>query len=231
MTMHHSSHNRHGAGLSNTDSDLVAGEWPDSILSLGEVVRFDRRELLHTQGEAAEMVHVLLLGKVLREYEGREGARVILDLHARGDLLGVTAYFDHKPHPDTARAHTRGALLAIQHSRFHAYLDREPLARRIFEEQVGRRYRHDTARAASLATDRVETRIRALLCDLSERYGVWGDVRGKLLDLGLTRAELASFAGTTLETVIRTVNKLRERGLLVPDGRRFFIPDPDLLQP
>ena len=212
-------------------SSTEIGGWPEEILSIGEVRRFERREALQQQGQPSMSVHLLLMGKVLREYEGRDGARIILDIHRRADLIGLTGFFDGGTHPDTATAHTRGAALCIPHAEFQRFLLRYPEANRVFKQQVARRYRHDTAWATSMATDRVETRIRQLLCDLADRFGVWGDVRGLLLDLGLTRAELASLAGTTLETVIRTVNKLRDDGLLTPDGRRFFIPDPDQLRP
>lgn len=216
--------------LRNND-DTLPGGWPEELLSLGEVRRWGRREVILQQGETSGAVQLILLGKVLREFDSRDATPTILDVHARGDLLGVTSYLDGGNHPDTVRTHKRAATLSVPHARLRAFLADNRKARSVFNTQLARRYRHDTARAASLATDRVETRIRAMLVDLAERYGVYGDVRGMLLDLGLTRGELAGLAGTTLETVIRTVHKLRDKNLLVPDGRRFFIPDVDALRP
>ncbi|MFT7621365.1 MAG: CRP-like cAMP-binding protein [Myxococcota bacterium] len=77
----------------------------------------------------------------------------------------------------------------------------------------------------------MEARLRRLLVDLAKRYGVRGDARGLLLDVGLTRGELAGMAGTALETVIRTINHLRDADLVIPGGRRFFIADLDALKP
>lgn len=208
----------------------LPGGWPEAVMGLGDVRTFSRRQPLHERGAAAETIHLILFGKVLRIYEPQSGAESILDVHARGDLIGVTGFLDEGAHPDTARAHTRVNALAIPAKRFQAFLDRSPEAARLFRIQVGQRYRHDAARAASLAVDRVEARIRLLLTDLAARYGVVGDMRGTLLDLGLTRRELASLAGTTLETVIRTVGRLGEQGLLHHEGRRFFIPDVDALR-
>jgi CRP/FNR family transcriptional regulator len=64
-----------------------------------------------------------------------------------------------------------------------------------------------------------------VLADLCRRYGIVGDCRGVILDLGLTRQDLADLTGTTLETGIRGLNRLRGQGLITWEGRRFFVPE------
>jgi len=71
----------------------------------------------------------------------------------------------------------------------------------------------------------VEGRLCRALADLCRRYGILGDCRGVILDLALTRQDLADLTGTTLETAIRALNRLRGQGLLSWEGRRFFVPD------
>lgn len=206
------------------------GGWPDGVAHAGRLVAFERHDILHAQGDVPTDVRVVFSGKVLREHTCRDGAKVLLDVHAKGDVLGVTGFLDGTPHPDSAVAHTRGVALVIPVAGFRQLIQADLRARTEFEHQIARRYRHDVARAAALTTDRVEARIRQVLVGLAERFGVWGDVRGLLLDLGLTRAELASLCGTTLETVIRTVNRLRDQGTLDTDGRKFFLKDLDALR-
>jgi CRP/FNR family transcriptional regulator len=63
------------------------------------------------------------------------------------------------------------------------------------------------------------------MANLARRYGIYGDCRGVILDLALTRQDLADITGTTLETTIRTLNRLRNDGLISWEGKRFFIPD------
>lgn len=212
------------------DGDELPGGWPDDLLRYGETCRFKRRQVIHEQGAPGRELHLLLRGKVLR-FRGSGDHNTLLDVHARGTLLGITSFLDGNPHPDGARAHTPCVTLAVDHSTFRSVVRRFPRAGRLLETQIGGRYRHEAARVASLANDRVEARIRTLLVDLAQRYGVNGDVRGLLLDLGLTRGELASLAGTTLETVVRTLHRLRDQGVVVTDGRRFFIPDLEALNP
>lgn len=199
--------------------------WPDELLEVAALQRFDRHDLLQQQGAEPTHVTIMVLGKALRERTSRDGERVLLDVHAKGDLLGLAGYLDGAAHADTVVAHTRGAALVIPREVFQSFVARFPEARRELDRQVGRRVRQEILRSVGLATERVEVRIRTVIADLADRFGSHGDVRGVMLDLGLTRAELASLCGTTLETVIRTVNRLRERGLVDTDGRKFFLPD------
>jgi len=200
-------------------------------MRVGTTSRWGRRTTICEQGRKSGEVHIMLFGKVLRECADVEGERTILDVHGRGEVLGAIGLLDGGVEPHTIRTHTRTSALTVSYENFRAFLRKHPEARAAFDTQMARRYRHDTARATSLATERVEVRIRRMLVDLATRFGVFGDVRGLLLDLGLTRAELAALAGTTLETVIRTAHRLRDQGLLVTDGRRFFIPDMDKFRP
>ena len=46
-------------------------------------------------------------------------------------------------------------------------------------------------------------------------------------DLPLTRNELAELAGMSTESVIRTIKKFQDDGLIVTNGKNFEIIDPD----
>lgn len=205
-------------------SPLLPG-WPDELLEVATLQRFDRHDVVQREGAEPTHVYIVVLGKVLRERASREGTRVVLDVHAKGEVLGLAGFLDGAKHPDSVIAHTRGAVLAIPRDTFQRFLSTHPEARRELDRQLANRVRQEIARSVGLATERVEVRIRTVLADLAERFGAHGDVRGVMLDLGLTRSEVASLCGTTLETVIRTVNRLREQNLLDTDGRRFFFPD------
>jgi len=78
---------------------------------------------------------------------------------------------------------------------------------------------------SALAVLNVEGRLCRTMADLCRRYGILGDCRGVILDLALTRQDLADLTGTTLETAIRALNRLRGHGLVTWEGRRFFVPD------
>jgi CRP-like cAMP-binding protein len=53
---------------------------------------------------------------------------------------------------------------------------------------------------------------------------------GVTIHLNLTREELASLAGTVLETAVRTLKEFKDDGLLAIDGRRITIVKPEELK-
>ena len=159
------------------------------------------------------------------------GGESILEVHGCGDLLGLIAFLDGKSHPDSVRVLSGGTALTMPIELFRRFLAMNPGAQSILDSQLAVRQRHDSLLAVALANYSVEDRVRLLLCDLVARHGIHGDSRGTMLNLGLTRAEIASMVGACLETVIRNLNRLRDRDLLSFERRRFFIPDIDALNP
>ncbi len=218
------------SALDNENLEIPGG-WPRAMALLGRVNHWSRGDVILRQGIESDEIHIILFGKVLRHQSAIDGACSVVDLHSRGDLLGVTAILDEGLRSHTVVAHTRVVTFAVPVDEARRLIARNSIAREVFYHQLARRVRHDAMRATALAHERVEVRLRRILCDFAERFGVEGDARGTLVELGLTRGQLAGMTGTALETVIRTINSLRDRDLLVPDGRRFFIPDVEALAP
>lgn len=74
----------------------------------------------------------------------------------------------------------------------------------------------------------VKARVAATLWNLMESHGVRG-ADGVLLDLDLTREEIAHLAGTVYESVIRMLTKFKNDGLIQLEGRKILIKDETLL--
>jgi CRP/FNR family transcriptional regulator len=53
---------------------------------------------------------------------------------------------------------------------------------------------------------------------------------GMLIDVTLTRQDVADMAGTTVETAIRTMSRLRQRGIIATKRGRVVILDRGRLQ-
>jgi CRP/FNR family transcriptional regulator len=74
-----------------------------------------------------------------------------------------------------------------------------------------------------------EARVARFLVSLSERYAEMG-YSSKLFNLRMTRHEIGSYLGLTLETVSRTLSAFNEIGLITVDQRSIGIKDPDALK-
>ncbi len=80
-------------------------------------------------------------------------------------------------------------------------------------------------RYRELATERVERRVAHALTRLADRAG-WKTEDGILIDMPLSRQDLAEMAGTTLYTVSRMLSGWQRDGLLDIGRQRVTILDP-----
>ncbi|GAA5231815.1 hypothetical protein GCM10025794_27590 [Massilia kyonggiensis] len=67
------------------------------------------------------------------------------------------------------------------------------------------------------------------LISLAERFAAMG-YSSKLFNLRMTRHEIGSYLGLTLETVSRTLSAFNEIGLITVDQRTIGIKDPEALK-
>ena len=74
-----------------------------------------------------------------------------------------------------------------------------------------------------------EARVARFLVSLSERFAEMG-YSSKLFNLRMTRHEIGSYLGLTLETVSRTLSALNGFGLISVDQRSIGIKDIDSLR-
>lgn len=78
----------------------------------------------------------------------------------------------------------------------------------------------------NLAHMSVKGRVAQSLLTLKERFGVTEE---GYIDIVLSRQDLASFAGTTYETVFRIMNELTQDNIVTVSGKNILITDPDKL--
>ena len=79
------------------------------------------------------------------------------------------------------------------------------------------------------ALERAEQRLAAFLLNLVQRLHARGFSRTELV-LRMTREEIGSYLGLTLETVSRTLSAFNEIGLITVDQRTIGIKDPEALK-
>jgi len=87
----------------------------------------------------------------------------------------------------------------------------------------------EQAMVSMLGALSAEARVARFLVSLSERYAEMG-YSSKLFNLRMTRHEIGSYLGLTLETVSRTLSAFNEIGLISVDQRSIGIKDLDALK-
>lgn len=205
-------------GLSDDDLAAVArAAWNRSV---------NAGSFFFYQGDPARHMYVLTAGRVRLSQVTPEGHQVIMRFIGPGEGFAIIAALSHMKYPVSAEAVERSEAL---------YWDGATIAHLIEEHcphlgvnamnLLASRVREFQDRIRELSTERVERRIARTLLRLARQAGrkVEG---GVLLDLPLSRQDLAEMAGTTIYTVSRTLSSWEQNGLIETGRERVLIRSP-----
>ena len=180
------------------------------------------------ENDPADTFYVLRVGAVKLTQLTPEGHQVVLRLIQPGDAFGGVAAFGGATYPVTAEAVTDasalewpGAVMArlmAQDARLAVNAVRF-VAARLHELQV--QYRQ-------LATEKVERRVARALLRLVQQAGRRVD-GGVLIDLPLSREDIAQMTGTTLFSVSRILSRFEDGGILEAGRQRIVVRNPHAL--
>lgn len=177
-------------------------------------------EDLYTTGQPAEHLYVIASGRAKSLHASPDGDEHVVDLLAPGDLFGGLRSLGSLEHTETVRAMTTTCALRLGAAEFRAVLLAHPqVAVRALEataEQL--RKARDSLTARSLAP--VAQRVAGVLLRLADKFGRGRGDGAVLIDVPLSRADLASMAGSTPESVSRAMSGWRTAGI-IDSGRRW----------
>lgn len=187
--------------------------------------RLKRGRFFFHQDEEAETFFLVLEGRVKLLQDTPEGQQVLIRLIGPGEMFGGVAMLGESDYPVSAQVAEDCTALAWTRKEISWLLERYPkIARNVLKHMAGR-LREIQDRYRELATERVERRVARALLRLVRVAGRKTD-RGVLIDMRVSRQDLAEMSGTTLYTVSRLLGAW-EKGDLIEGGRmRLLIRNP-----
>ncbi|HYA26467.1 MAG TPA: Crp/Fnr family transcriptional regulator [Thermodesulfovibrionales bacterium] len=172
-----------------------------------------KKEVIFSEGDPSEWFYIVAEGKVKITKLSQDGKEIILEVIHPMDFFGGLAVIRGFPYPANAVAMEDTKLLKISRSNLMRVLDRFPSLMYCIAQQVGDRMKESHETLKNIALERVEARIASLLLKLSDKTGKKAD-EGIVIDMKLTKQDIAEMVGTTVETSIRTMSKLRKMGIV-----------------
>lgn len=183
-------------GLSETDM----GE----LTALATAIAFKKGSVLFKEGDPASFFYLVHDGLIQIYKTSSSGKDVTFTVAARGETLNASAlsidnYFV------SAQAMRDATVLRIGGNDYHAFVNGHTSLTFRIMSIMSRRLSAEYDKIVDIVGAEVEPRLVRCLCLLAGKFG---------LTLSLTRQELANFAGTTTETTIRVLSKLKKSGLI-----------------
>ena len=205
-------------------------------------------DLLFQEGLPAKGIYVIERGRVkLVQQTPDKRKKQILRILGPGDLLGEEAFFAGGTYSAYARALEPTDCCFFPGQDFVEFLYRYPTAAFRLLERLADAVKEYQRMLVEIAYEKGEERLARLLLDLArkaapsaspptstpeaeaEPESESGALRGQVIDLGLTRTELAELLGLRPETTIRILHRWQAEGILDIEGPRLILLDEEKL--
>lgn len=192
------------------DLTSVDLEWVNSLFHEED---FQVDEVIYRSGEPAERFFVLADGRVRLLHHSLTGRDILLDLLTPGEFFGAFSRQEEDVYLETAQAQFPSCILVIGRETFQQILKRHPTVALNLIEVMARRLQAANTRVHQLSALPVDGRIASMLLMLGDKFGEEREV-GLLLQVPLSREDLAGMTGTTTESASRVMSQFQRDGLI-----------------
>lgn len=204
-------------------SDLTEDEL--SILSSHKsCVSYKKGQTLFYEGTRPMGIFCINRGKVKVYKMGSNGREQILFIAQPGDFLGYRSMLSEEFYGASATVIEPAAICFIPKSDFLTILNSNPS----FFQKLMKAVCHELGvmedKLAQLAQKSVRERLASTILMLKETYGMEGD-GSDVIDIALSREDLANIVGTATETVIRLLSEFKSDGMIALEGKRIKVLD------
>lgn len=184
----------------------------DMLLAWGaSYKKVSREEIIFMEGNPCHFYYQVVSGKVRWVNIDEEGKEFIQIINESGDCFGEIPLFDDMPYAATAIADEETILLRLHKPTFLQLIKDNVDIHFAFSRLLAERMRFKFILIKSLALHSPEKKIATLLNHFrKEHKNICGDCN----QLKLTRKQIADMTGLRVETVIRSMRNMHERGEL-----------------
>ena len=205
------------------------GKLPETSLKLLDTIlierEFSRGENIFTQGSVSSGFYIILKGRVKVFKLSAEGKEQILHFADMHELLGAVPSFTEAPYPAHADAMEKTTTLFFPQKDFLSLVRKEPAVVMNMMANLAMRLQHFTRMIEDLSLKEVPGRLAAYFLYLCERKGC-----SDLVEIDISKGQLASLLGTIPETLSRILRRLSDQGIIKVSGKNIRLINKKALQ-
>ena len=172
------------------------------------VRRFAKGQMIYNQGSLALYYYEVKSGQVRIVNTNEEGKDFVQGLYKAGDCIGLPSLVCEKPYPAAAFAHSSSELYVVARKQFFELLKGNPEFHFGITKTLSERLLYKAMMLEEVAIEEAEHRLITLIHYLIRQKEGADNI------LGITKQRLADLSGLRVETVIRILKKVEERGLI-----------------
>jgi CRP/FNR family nitrogen fixation transcriptional regulator len=177
---------------------------------IGVTKSYARDQQIFAEGDPADFVYRVVAGAVRSVRLLSDGRRQIAEFYLPGDVFGVEFGLEHR-----ASAESVGDAVVVVARRSTVTSDANQDAR--LWRQALRELERSQDHVLTLGRRTAVERVVSFILDIAERRRGADD---HVMDLPVSRQDIADYLGLTIETVSRTLTQLQTQGLIEVSGCR-----------
>lgn len=195
-----------------------------TLVARTERKRYNSSELLFSEGDPCNGLHIIALGRVRIFKTSISGREQVLAVNTPGESVAELPVFDGGPFPASAVAIEETEIVFISRRDFQAYCMEHPEVALKVLQVVGARLRRLVGIIEELSFTTIRQRLISALLKLAETDGK-STQRGIEFQLPASHQELANQLGTVRELISRNLMRLQAEGMLDVDARQIVVKD------
>lgn len=203
--------------FADLDDDTLA-----KISGIGAKKSFRKDEIILLEEDAGSAFFVIVSGKVKVARSGHDEKEVILSILSESDFFGEMALLDGQNRSANVIATEDTELFIIQRLDFLNLLKEHAEISIVLLQELTKRLRMADAKIKSLSLKDAEGKVATVILQLADDLGKIKQGVVELDKLPLQQ-DLANMAGTSRETISRTLHTFAKRGLIELDGSKLRI--------
>ena len=188
----------------------------------GSLLKVQTDHIIFHEGDEADSVYEIVKGMVKLYKLLPDGRRQITGFISSGDLMGL-AHDQSFVH--TAEAVTDLVLFRIPKARFERFVVEVPGLARALLKAAQDELHLANEQLLLLGRKTASERIASFLMSMCLRFGEDAQVPWYLVPLFMRRSDIADYLGLTIETVSRSLSRLKRDGVIkdVHGGRSLLV--------
>ena len=197
----------------------------EEMLEIASITRdktFEKGEMVYFAGDKGEKLYVIHTGKVKIIRFTESGKEQVIRVLGPGEFMGELSLFSNEPMQDYAETIEKANMCIIDGNKLKDLMGKYPSIGFKVMEELSKRLGKAEYLIENINHYSVEKRLSNALLELSDENG--------LINLGMSKKDLASNLGMSQETLSRQLSAFQEQGIIELKGhRKILILDEDAL--
>ncbi|MEW6193736.1 MAG: Crp/Fnr family transcriptional regulator [Bacteroidota bacterium] len=196
----------------------------EKIEKIGTRKSYKKNDVILMEDEVGSALFVIANGKVKVARSSNDGREVILTILSESDFFGEMAILDGQTRSATVTAIEDSELFLIQRNDFITLLREHPEISLSLLQELTKRLRSADVKIKALSLKDAEGKVATVILQLADDLGKIKQGKVEIERLPLQQ-DLANMAGTSRETISRTLHSFAKKGLIELDGMKLLITD------